>query len=654
MPDQLEVGELVRFKDRNKDRVGEVLAVDERTVTVKLLGDSERREVPRSQAVSFAQFLAESGPRKLKNVYAEFFGEGPKKRMPSKRLEGLRRVLSEHGVHFDESRTRADDFFPMWIDPAHLTQRERRQLADKSVLPDSITAWLPKWLVSDPLPPSSRDPLGLQADAGGLADRLLPGLTVFTNRVGYFFFLTWALRELNGRDGLTAGERRELLNRLERALVMCETLYHGKDGFADCFHQGQRRKGQLLAQADQRVRIPERILKNQNNTGCYNLYRTALRSCGLWENDGDAGAAGRLPLRLTERGERLANAFGRREGTKELLQWALDERGKRQVKQLQRWGQSLCFQTFHSRRSEKKIFLEGFLFAKGDRADVVCDADTRLSTLRTLAEAGLLFGSGPVRTVTTVVSTETAGADVTELAAGDNGSQETDQPSFTESGENVTFLLHFYRQRDMAGAEPFVAAAVYELLSLGLSAVWAELLDHVMRFGRTSLWSWVDTLPGESSTPQFWNASVRAAAGTVPASEEQLVDRLFGGEDEAENGLMLVIKVLAREDNRAVLGDQLSQVAIRPILEAHFLSSPDASIRAVLLDLVPCLIKHHQAVSERKGKECWLEMDNNGMDILKVDPREINMALGFHSYRFPQLMSLVRDLRLEPDDLQDA
>jgi hypothetical protein len=650
MPAQFEIGELVRFKDRNKDRVGEVLAADERALTVKLLGDSERREVPRSQAVSFAQFLAESGARKLKNVYAEFFGEGPQKRMPSKRLEELRRVLSEHGVHFDESRTRADDFFPMWINPAHLTQRERRQLADKSVLPDSITAWLPKWLVSDPLPPSSRDPLGLQADAGGLADRLLPGLTVFTNRVGYFFFLPWALREVNQREGLAAGERRELLNRLERALVMCETLYHGKESLSQCFHQGQRMKGQLLAQANRTAAIPDRILKNQNNTGGYNLYRTALRSCGFWENDDQAGAAGKLPLRLTERGEKLANAFGRREGTRELLQWALDERGKRQVRQLQRWGESLCFQTFHSARSEKKTFLEGFLFATGDRTDVVGDADTRLSTLRTLAAAGLLFRDEPEPPVTTMVSTETAGADVTELGSGTDDDQGTDQPSFKESGENVTFLLYFYRHRALAGAEPFVAAAVYELLGLGLSAVWAELLDHVMQHGRTPLPAWLDTLRRASSTPQFWNTPVRAAGGAVPASEKQLVEYLFNGEDKAQNGLMLLSKVLAREDNRIVLRDQLSRVAVQPILKAAFLSSPDETIQVALLQLIPLLIDHHRRVSERKGKERWL--DTEGNDVWQVEARP--MALGSHSYRFPQLMSLVHDLRLEWDDLQDA
>ena len=89
-------------------------------------------------------------------------------------------------------------------------------------LSDDVRRWLPKWLVTDALLPSWRDPLGLQADAEHLANRILPGLTVFTNRIGYFFFLSWALRELNNHKGLDIGNRLDRLNRLERALVLCE------------------------------------------------------------------------------------------------------------------------------------------------------------------------------------------------------------------------------------------------------------------------------------------------------------------------------------------------------------------------------------------------------------------------------------------------
>lgn len=144
-------------------------------------------------------------------------------------------------------------------------------------LSEDARRWLPKWMVTDALSPSSRDPLGLQADAERLANRLLPGLTVFTNRIGYFFFLSWVLRELNNSKNQDIGDRLDKLNRLERALVLCESIYHGKDHLKDCRHQGQRSKGHLLEQTEKMASVPDRILKDQYNTGCYNLYRTPMR-----------------------------------------------------------------------------------------------------------------------------------------------------------------------------------------------------------------------------------------------------------------------------------------------------------------------------------------------------------------------------------------
>jgi hypothetical protein len=347
MQAQFEKGELVRFETQDGSRVGKVIAVDERALTVKWFGDGRHYKVQRRDAIPFAQFLAQQKrPRKLKTVYAEFFGGQPMRRMPRKRLDALHQVLREHGVHFEESVASANDYFRMWMNPAHLTRRERRQWMQSVVLPDDVTTWLPKWLVTDPLPPSSRDPLGLQADAVQLANHLLPGLTVFTNRIGYFFFLAWAVRELNRRDGLAAGERRETLNRMERALVLCETLYHGKEDLKKCFHQGQRAKQRLLAEADLTAAIPDRILKNQNSTGCYNLYRTAMRSCGFWEDNDELALAGRLPFRLTARGEKLASTFARRRGAGNLLKWTLDGTGRRKVRELQQWGESFCFCKF--------------------------------------------------------------------------------------------------------------------------------------------------------------------------------------------------------------------------------------------------------------------------------------------------------------------
>lgn len=452
METHFETGELVRCEAEGSGWVGEVVEVTGGDLTVKWFGSGKHYQVHSRNATPFAQFLSrQKRARKLNKVYAEFYGRFLE-RMPQKRLVEFHQLLREHGVAFDETASRADDLFRMWLNPAHLTASERKQLVPEAVLPETITAWLPRWVVADPLPPSSRDPLGLQADAGKLADTLLPGLTVFTNRVGYFFFLCWATRELNQLSRLAVNERRELLNRLERALVLCETLYHGKDNFKNCFHQGHRAKSRLLAEATTTAKIPDRILKNQNSTGCYNLYRTAMRSCGFWEDDDEAGLTGKLPFRLTDRGEKLASMFARRNGVAGLLHWAQEDTSRRRVDILQQWGKSLCFFTFN-KQIEKNAFLAGFLFAQDDRAEVMSAAYTRLQTLRTLASANLLFQKLSTTPTTTLVSPESADADVAELV---------DVPDW---GENAACLLHFYRHRTYTGAIPFVAAAVYELLS---------------------------------------------------------------------------------------------------------------------------------------------------------------------------------------------
>jgi hypothetical protein len=57
---------------------------------------------------------------------------------------------------------------------------------------------VPRWLEPNRLPPGSRDPLGFQSHAERLANEVLPGLTVFTNRIGYYGFIAWAVARLNG------------------------------------------------------------------------------------------------------------------------------------------------------------------------------------------------------------------------------------------------------------------------------------------------------------------------------------------------------------------------------------------------------------------------------------------------------------------------
>ena len=631
-------GTLVRCQSSGHAWIGEVAGVEGNSLRVKPfpLGPAQR-SVPRTQATPLRNYLHQHPrPRKLKTIYAEFFGR-VYQLIPGERLADLQGVLRRHQVKFDKSRTRADDFYPLRMDEAVAAGPERVRRANAAAVPEVIAAWLPKWLVSDSLPPSSRDPLGLQADAERLAGRLLPGMTVFTNRVGYFFFLAWALRELNGRRDLPTTERREILNRMERALVLCETLYHGTGGLVDCRHQGQRSKERLLREAGSAAFIPERILKNQNSTGGYGLYRTPLRSCGVWEDDDEAGSEGRLPFRLTSRGERMAEVFSRRSGAKELLSWAVAPTRRRDVSLLRRWGKSLCFCTFRGERSEKKLFLDGFLFAIDDSLQVAQDAATRLATVSALDRAGLLDRPEDRGASPTLISTETTDADLTEA-------------DVLGGSLNVSFLMHYYRNRREEGAAPFVAACVYELLGLALNAVWAELLGHVADHGRVSIGAWAGAIARESGEEAFWSGGSGRREAVSHKRESALVRELLKPTRMAENGLILATKVLFKKENVVVLHDQLPNTQLGDLVERTVLAGLQKPGEAMLAQLALALLEHHRRVSEGKGRELWLQTD--GIEAWAVDSRE--MALGFHSYRMPQLVSLMRDLQLKSGDFTHA
>lgn len=495
---------------------------------------------------------------------------------------------------------------------------------------------LPKWLVSDSLPPSSRDPLGLQAGAEQLANRLLPGLTVFTYRIGYFFFLSWALRELNKKEDLRIEERLEKLNRLERALVLCETLYHGQDHLKECKHQGQRSKGHLLSQVEaKRASIPDKILKNQNNTGCYNLYRTPMRSCGFWEDDDEAAAQDLIPFRLTSLGEKLANAFSKREYAEDLLKWALNEKKTKSVETIAKWCESFCFCTFN-KKSEKKAFLEGFLFANGNNADVVGDADTRQQTLRTLSASSLLFVPISNSSEIIVVSAEGTDGDLSELDA-------------LELGGDTSVLLHFYNNSDQKNIEFFIAAAIYEMIGLALNSIWSDLLDFVDAVGRTPLNLWAESVLSKSISTQFWYASLWSPDAQSPQSVDQLVGSLFANSNKVENGLMLALKVLVQDRNRMILSEVPLSFEFLALVEEAFPYDTKESVKDILPNIASILLSRHKEVSRLKGKELWLDTD--GEEVMMVDRQK--MSLGFHSYRFSQLESLLSDLKLVESDLDN-
>lgn len=188
------------------------------------------------------------------------------------------------------------------------------------------------------------------------------------------------------------------------------------------------------------------------------------------------------------------------------------------------------------------------------------------------------------------------------------------------------------------------------LLSLALNAIFSDLVKQVSQQGRISMSDWEDTIIQQSKVSQFWDSPVNSAAAIVDAVEEQLVTQLFDEEGLTELGLMLAIKVLSRESNLIILHEQLADTTLRTIIDATLLAYGDKPVRALLMPLLFHLIDHHHLVSEHKGRERWLDKDGAEIRAAAVQ----RMALGFHSYRLPQLISLVKDLQLTEKDLDES
>jgi hypothetical protein len=254
---QLTSGDLVRY-DATTSRwhLGIVRQVDNGSVELEFFWRA-RKHVPSDQVVLFADYLAARQrvfSLKRKDLYRAFFNE-PLYRLRPDRLQTMKEALRKHGLTFQPSEWPAPDTrVKIWPDNSVVLNNR----LDKEI---KFEALLPRWLEALKLPPSSRDPLGFQANAERLANELLPGLTVFTRRIGYYGFLALVIQMVNEQPCPSGQTRLDRLQRLERALVFCEFVYHGAAD-KSCPLFGQRSKTQVLQSADDnRFRVPKRILK---------------------------------------------------------------------------------------------------------------------------------------------------------------------------------------------------------------------------------------------------------------------------------------------------------------------------------------------------------------------------------------------------------
>ncbi len=302
-------GQLVVYREiKSQWNFARVKRVKGEQVVLTVFADKSDHIADRSQIQTIDEFFAERtrvfavDRRRLTEIFYGRFIE----RLRPEKVSEMQKALRKGGLGFEPDE---------WPSPETRIRIWRDTSVVASTAGDQVLAsLLPQWLEPFTLPSGSRDPLGLQAPAERLVNEVLPGLTVFTFRAGYYGFLPWAIRcvnELPASGVPNKHSRRDLLNALERALVLCEFIVHGSDD--TCPVIGQRSKRRVLEGAENdRFRVPDTILKNQNSAGAFRLFSTSLVSMGLVEEADELGVDGLVPFRLTPLGESVANVFTNR------------------------------------------------------------------------------------------------------------------------------------------------------------------------------------------------------------------------------------------------------------------------------------------------------------------------------------------------------
>jgi hypothetical protein len=601
-----------------------VRRVRDEEVELAFFDGSAPIKVPRAQVESLEACLGgrERTWSRTRSQLTGFFYGREFERLRENRFREMQRTFRKAGISFHpEDWPTADTRVQLWRDGS---------VVERHGGDPKLEGLLPQWIEPFVLPTGSRDPLGLQAPAERLVNEVLPGLTVFTFRAGYYGFLTWAIRSVNGlaRDAVPRRKpRREVLNALERTLALCEFVYHDVEDDS-CVLIGQRSKRRVLSgRKGDRYRVPESILKNQNSAGSFRLFATSLVSLGFAEEADELAADGLLPFRLTALGDGLATAFQRRVDAS-FLSFAMGERTQSK-KTLSSWGRDLCFLGIARQARYRDLLLRG-LFLGNSR-----DTEKRYRTVAHLFAEGLL-------------------ADAQSDVPVKDGVNEEDAANLEDDLQvtgvsNLDVVLHFYGCTPRENLRPLQALSVFELLSLGLSAIFRAAVVTITDAGKADIVGLTRSIGSTVALATLWKAPMKEAK---PKTVGNLVPELVRCEDAIEAaavGGALLLRLI-RDPLLPVVWESLVQMAREPVdlIECCLKQKMDGSLTEVLPQLLLSMVERHELVSQRKNRQRWLFVER--ATIVRDDPRE--MGLGLHALRFPQLGSLARDLHLGEEDLR--
>jgi hypothetical protein len=542
-------------------------------------------------------------------------------RLRQDRVEEMQKFLRSHGLRFR---------------PVEWSSGSRVQIRpDNSFIEARISdtdreyeALLPSWLEPHRLPPGSRDPLGFQTYAEKIADEFLPGLTVFTTRIGYYGFIAWAVRELNKAQFSRGVVRRELFHRLERALALCEFVNHGKEE-KDCRLLGQRSKSEVLQSAENnRFRVPKRILKNQESAGALRLYSTSIEKNSFAKSVPEQAVDNLLPFTLTDLGARLARGFERRVPNG-FWEFAFGEKGKDRDA-IREWGKSLCFSKLGKLKYYRDPFLEGFLLGGGP------EAEARYRTVKLLFSRKLLRDDYPIRRAREKPRNE---------ALSEEEAATLEEPLENEGLGNGEVLLRFYEERTSPEVAKLQKAAVFELLSLAHTAIFAHVIASLENTGKVLVKDLLNAIVRNKPSGRLWQIPMDAA-GRKADTARVLVEKLFVEESPAVRAA-IGGALLARVRADACLGTVAVELAGTPVVMLLEALSPDKTMAESYEGLLQAMVARHEQVSLGKNRQRWCYLDSGAVAKDELRP----LGVGWHAMRFPQLHSLCWDLRLGKEDL---
>jgi hypothetical protein len=588
-------------------------------VELEFLGGG-RTTVPIEKVESFLGYL-QSRERVLsltrENLCYALYGEALT-RLRQERAEEMKRFLRSHGLRFQPDEWTANERIQIWPDDSHVK-------GGSSATDRAFEALLPKWLEPLRLPAGSRDPLGFQNHAEHLANEFLPGLTVFTTRIAYYGFIAWAVQELNQRKWPSGTVLRELFHKLERAYVLCEFVHHGNES-GDCRVLGQRSKSEVLQSAtNDRFRPPARIMKNQESAGSLRLYTTSMESMGFAELRPELTADGLLPLLITDLGKRLAHEFQKYlpDG---FLEFALSDKA-RDRETLRSWGNHLCMSTFGGVKY-RTPFLEGFLLGNSGAAE------SRYRTVSMLLKRKLLREDYKPRTGKGV---ETLSEEAANIAEDDTGS---------DGLSNAGVLLDFYDEVPSSGIAVLQKAAVYELLSLAQSSIFASAIDALDKSGRCQVDGLRDAIVATKHFGKFWLVPF-GATGRLPTARE-LHGALFDAETPVERAAIGGALLRRVQKDLAFLASVPDLIRMPPLMLMRVLPA-EKPLADSYASLMESMVKRHEQVSINKNRQRWCYLDETGRQLVRDDLRPL--GVGWHAMRFPQLFAICRDVRLTNSDL---